>query len=566
MGVIQEYMQYPVIYTYEYKTVDTLEFPDVTICNVNPLLKSKACRNDSLLYRSVKIDNLGEEVTLNAFCPDENSRWMCDRICGDNEQVKQPNEEDLNIRAQLAQWIKETIAAGEMGDAIITDLGHKVGSMVQKCSYASNDDCTTNTGLRFTETVSQLYGSCFCFHCHRRNHTKKFQKLSEEDRAEHERTKREWDKYYEYGTLSSPLSGLVIQLNTEIDEYLPTSNEVGFVVMIHEHNKDYSICHDSVYILPGYTTYIGLNLMTTFNLGPPYQDSCRDVWPQPLKEGTLEGAVKVIDPFVETQQYSRPMCLEYCKIEYLLFKCKCVQNDPTVKINPELTENYKYCKSAKKNECTKKVLYKKTNMVWEARCDCRRECETRRYDTDVSVAGLVAEENTGLGNQTREQQMYTQMGSARIVVYFHSFTYEHVKAIKKYDEIRVLSIIGGINGMYLGLSFYLLFQAVDIIATGAVKFIQKLRNRNLALGQDGNSMSSTAVQTTARGNHRRRWGSVWPSYTRRAPEPLPEVSYYGRQRKNIWDVFKKPSEHAASSTIEQFNTSYGRFAVHYYRR
>lgn len=58
---------------------------------------------------------------------------MCDRICGDDEQVKQPNEEDLNIRAQLAQWIKETIAAGEMGDAIITDLGHKVGSMVQKC-------------------------------------------------------------------------------------------------------------------------------------------------------------------------------------------------------------------------------------------------------------------------------------------------------------------------------------------------------------------------------------------------------------------------------------------------
>lgn len=52
--------------------MDTLEFPDVTICNVNPLLKSKACRNDSLLYRSVKIDNLGEEVTLNAFCPDEN--------------------------------------------------------------------------------------------------------------------------------------------------------------------------------------------------------------------------------------------------------------------------------------------------------------------------------------------------------------------------------------------------------------------------------------------------------------------------------------------------------------
>lgn len=55
--------------------------------------------------------------------------------------------------------------------------------------------------------------------------------------------------------------------------------------------------------------------------------------------------------------------------------------------------------------------------------------------------------------------LYEDMSVARMVVYFHSFTYEHVKAIKKYDEIRVLSNIGGINGMYLGLSFYLLFQA-----------------------------------------------------------------------------------------------------------
>lgn len=32
-----------VIYTYEYTTNNTLLFPDVTICNVNPFLKSKFC-------------------------------------------------------------------------------------------------------------------------------------------------------------------------------------------------------------------------------------------------------------------------------------------------------------------------------------------------------------------------------------------------------------------------------------------------------------------------------------------------------------------------------------------
>lgn len=68
-------------------------------------------------------------------------------------------------------------------------------------------------------------------------------------------------------------------------------------------------------------------------------------------------------------------------------------------------------------------------------------------------------------------QLYEEMGRARLVVYFHSFTYEHVKAIKKYDEIRVLSNIGGINGMYLGLSFYLLFQVRS-------RRIQKAQTKN----------------------------------------------------------------------------------------
>ncbi|OQR66774.1 hypothetical protein BIW11_13937 [Tropilaelaps mercedesae] len=250
-------------------------------------------------------------------------------------------------------------------------------------SYASNDDCTRNFD-RFTKTVRQLYGSCFCFHCESRKNLTDNRNISETERITMEEKDSEREKYYEYGTLSSPLSGLVIQLNTEIN---------------------------------------------------------------------------VIEPAVEMSQYRRAMCLEYCEIEYLIYKCKCIKNYSGVKVHPDLVEDYKYCKTPRKSKCAKDTLEGKNNLFWQARCDCRRECETQRYATDVSVAGFIAEDATrNISGENHIEELMAEMSTARLVVYFHSFTYEHVKAIKKYDGIRVLSNIGGINGMYLGLSFYLLFQ------------------------------------------------------------------------------------------------------------
>lgn len=100
-------------------------------------------------------------------------------------------------------------------------------------------------------------------------------------------------------------------------------------------------------------------------------DRSRHLMKLPVPSGKLQ----VIDPIVETQQYSRSMCLEYCEIEYILLKCKCIKNDPAVKIHPELTENYKYCRSNKKTNCSDTAIEDKTNVDWQvskelSRCIC----------------------------------------------------------------------------------------------------------------------------------------------------------------------------------------------------
>ncbi|XP_037508135.2 acid-sensing ion channel 3-like [Rhipicephalus sanguineus] len=64
---------------------------------------------------------------------------------------------------------------------------------------------------------------------------------------------------------------------------------------------------------------------------------------------------------------------------------------------------------------------------------------------------------------------------ARLVLYFNSLTYEHVRSVPKYDETHVMGNLGGIIGMYLGLSFFVLFQVLDILVVGTLRLKKKLR-------------------------------------------------------------------------------------------
>lgn len=45
----------------------------------------------------------------------------------------------------------------------------------------------------------------------------------------------------------------------------------------------------------------------------------------------------------------------------------------------------------------------------------------------------------------------------------------------KYDGTHVLSNLGGINGMYLGLSFFVLFQVLEILVVGVLRICGQLR-------------------------------------------------------------------------------------------
>ncbi|CAN7998753.1 unnamed protein product [Ixodes hexagonus] len=186
-AILREYFAYSVAVAYEYDTNETLVFPDVTICNVNPLRRSRLCGMSA------------EDRDMN---PDLEAR-----LCGDPVPVfKDANINDLYLQQNLSAWA----ASRELKNGTwLMGMAHQFADTIVDCSYA---DWDCNDKKYFPATFDARHGACFCFHCG----------MSAMGA-------------YAYGSLSSPHNGLVITLNAQLEEYLPTSYQAGFLVMIHSH-------------------------------------------------------------------------------------------------------------------------------------------------------------------------------------------------------------------------------------------------------------------------------------------------------------------------------------------
>ncbi|XP_072143739.1 FMRFamide-activated amiloride-sensitive sodium channel-like [Dermacentor andersoni] len=169
-------------------------------------------------------------------------------------------------------------------------VGHQFTDVIIDCTYHEKD---CKHARFFLNHTNPWYGNCFCIHC--------------------EKT----DRLFEYNSLASPFDGLVMTLNPELHEYLPTSYQAGFLVMIHAHGTRHSVCSDGVYLTPGYTTYVGLSVLAQTGLPAPYANPCRRTWPKCLLQ-LLE------EPYGEYTREVKQDCLNLCLQHIVVERCGCL--------------------------------------------------------------------------------------------------------------------------------------------------------------------------------------------------------------------------------------------------
>ncbi|KAH6937118.1 hypothetical protein HPB50_025579 [Hyalomma asiaticum] len=112
-AILSEYFTYSVAVAFEYSTNESFELPDVTVCNVNPLRRSKLC------------------AFLEAPEGDMDSE-LKQRICGDGQQFIEANTKDLKLQQRLSGWLAQKVVRDVQ---LITELGHQFGDTVVDCTY-----------------------------------------------------------------------------------------------------------------------------------------------------------------------------------------------------------------------------------------------------------------------------------------------------------------------------------------------------------------------------------------------------------------------------------------------
>ncbi|XP_075741843.1 epithelial sodium channel subunit gamma-like [Rhipicephalus microplus] len=116
--VFGEYHQYGVFTSVHYGTQTSLPFPDVTVCNVNPIRRSALCKDRRLARREAVSDRV----------------WW--RECDEPAAYYEPNLEDAALQSELWLWMARK---RRLNRSVVRNMGHQLRHMLVACRLGNND-------------------------------------------------------------------------------------------------------------------------------------------------------------------------------------------------------------------------------------------------------------------------------------------------------------------------------------------------------------------------------------------------------------------------------------------
>ncbi|XP_078661500.1 uncharacterized protein LOC144905634 [Branchiostoma floridae x Branchiostoma belcheri] len=366
------------------------------------------------------------------FCPVE----ICDVGCIDSGLATVANDDDWSgfiDNSQTDDFSDITDISTASRDEV-EDLGHQKKDFILQCTYDKRK-CSLDD---FKVSQNSKYGNCFTF-----NHDQ--------------------DNVLETTSVGASY-GLKLTLNVESDEYIGIfGQDPGVKVTVHTPGSTPLPEVNALSAEPGKSTYIGLKRRVVNRQPHPYGNCSLST-----NTSSLYGGL-----------YTYETCKRSCLQEALIEECGC--SDELLAINSTICSTLN-----ESQECCRQRVRKEheTNKLV---CPCYQPCHEESYDVWVSSSSWPSETyssyvlekiHTRSRSKKLPKNLYSiQKNLVRLHLYYQNLNYQEIKDVPSFTEESLFSGLGGLLGLYIGLSVITVFEFCNLIFD-MVKVFLKFRKAN----------------------------------------------------------------------------------------
>ncbi|GFR27967.1 hypothetical protein TNCT_274971 [Trichonephila clavata] len=403
------YFTYPIKVTLNIAEQSSVNFPSVTVCNMNRMKSEyEPCLVSNVDFRKCSSGlgfSLGSGFAFNL--PERRNFQSCNSQLSGKRQKEADNFTQFLERYSRLKWIKQRF------------YGHQLADLIQSCSFRGKP----YDKYQFSYFFNFRYGNCFTF-------------KSNND---------PYDPREELTVTSTGREGgLELILNVEHEQYLPISHTIGGRIVIHN-----SLHPDpegsGITVIPGYETDILLQQTSIRRLPAPYKDEC---------------VFYDDDSFMKNQA----ACIQSCLQDYNLAMCGCIEP------GFQDLEYYDLKQCDMKNSTDVCCLDGVLNYlaIHGTNCSCPLPCVTETFTEHTTTATWPSGAYFFRGRSNVTNEDWNSLKSyrashAKVNVFFS--TLEKVLYEQKpcFHESELLSHLGGELGLWLGLSIVAVFELLEVL-------------------------------------------------------------------------------------------------------
>ncbi|XP_055884551.1 amiloride-sensitive sodium channel subunit alpha-like [Biomphalaria glabrata] len=272
---------------------------------------------------------------------------------------------------------------------------------------------------------------------------------------------------------SGPAGGLELILFLENDEYLPlVTSGRGAHVIIHDRNTVPLPDDEGIAIPVGQQTMIGLKETNISRLGGHYI-ACKDV-----------------DTFYSTYgvSYTRNLCQKMCLLRKIYEKCQCLDTHYNyINILMKFVDN-RTCLTQDEVHCLAEI--KDTFVGDDEGCGCYSPCSEKVYDAYISsrqwpnddiaevlIQDVCSSKPNVCSTLKSKTNVEKRESFLKLNIYYRDLNFQEMKEESDYDKYQLMSDFGGTIGLWLGLSILSAFEIVQLFLGAYCILLKKADNR-----------------------------------------------------------------------------------------